>query len=161
MVAMARTRKVETLLELCVARAVRARGGSGSSIGDAIAAMPKGVVGCGAVVLWAIATRELGHLPTTVEFAEWWRISERQAWRYRANVHELFPGNELAAIVEHVAGGIDELPAGLDRRQALKLAAKVKLSQDPGARSPAPPPRQAGRMRAGAPEPANAAAEAG
>jgi hypothetical protein len=40
---------------------------------------------------WAIAHRELGHTPLVHEYASYWKISERTAWREMARFKEAFP----------------------------------------------------------------------
>lgn len=62
----------------------------------------RGALAAARVAQWAIATAELGHVPTTVEYAEWWAIDERTGWRHRALVHEAF-GDEWQPVVERVA----------------------------------------------------------
>lgn len=41
---------------------------------------------------WAICAEDLGHEPTTTEFAAWWKdSSERTAWRRISRFREAFP----------------------------------------------------------------------
>jgi len=62
----------------------------------------RGAIAAARVAQWAIATAELGHVPTTVEYAEWWSINERTGWRHRSLVHEAL-GDEWVAAVEMIA----------------------------------------------------------
>jgi hypothetical protein len=94
-------RKPATLLELCVAR----RG------------LHRGALTAAWVIQWAATARELGKFPTTAEYAEWWAVSDRNAWRHRAAIHEAL-GDDYQAVVLHIA---QELDARMSRRQAMKL----------------------------------------
>jgi hypothetical protein len=122
------TVQARTLLELCVARAIKARGGDPRSLLDNVSAIPKGQAACGAVMLWAVVTKELGHVPTTVEFADFWRISERMGWKYRARVVELFP-DEFVELLEHAAAYVPDVPKRMSARQAVLLAPDVALGR--------------------------------
>jgi hypothetical protein len=95
------TRKPATLLELCIAR----RG------------VHRGAVTAAWVVQWAATARELGKFPTTAEYAEWWNVSERNAWRHRAAIHEAL-GDEYERVVLRLG---DEIDARMSRRDQLKL----------------------------------------
>lgn len=107
------TRRVQarTLLELCVGRA-----------GGTLKAVPKGTRVATFITEWAIASRELGGPITTAQYAEWWKVSERQAWRRRAAFKELFP--ELAEPQELA----DVVLQALDRREQPTPLAKVVLA---------------------------------
>jgi hypothetical protein len=63
----------------------------------------RGALAAARVAQWAIATADLGHVPTTVEYVAYWAISERTGWNHRALVHEAF-GEDWPRVVEHVAG---------------------------------------------------------
>lgn len=78
----------------------------------------KGAKSVEVVITWAIATQELGHelgsedtgsLSAAVrEFGEYWRLSERTAWRDLHRFRAVFPEEEsparLAAVVIRTAG---------------------------------------------------------
>lgn len=59
------------------------------------------------VAQWAIATHELGHVPTTVEYADYWYCDERTGWRHRASCAAVF-GDEWQAVVESLAADIGD-----------------------------------------------------
>lgn len=63
-----------TVLQACVARVGQTRG--------ALAAA--------AVAQYAIAEYDLGKFPTAVEYADYWAISERTAFRHRARMERVF-----------------------------------------------------------------------
>ena len=65
----------------------------------------RGAIAAARVAQWAMTTADLGHLPTTVEYADWWAMSERNAWRHRSLVHEAF-GDDWATIVDDLAAEI-------------------------------------------------------
>lgn len=48
----------------------------------------RGSLAAANVAQLAIATRELGHFPTAVEYADYWSIDERSAWRHRARARD-------------------------------------------------------------------------
>lgn len=58
------------------------------------------------VAQYAITTRELGHVPTTVEYADYWALSERSGWDHRARVKSVF-GDDWREVVETVAAEIE------------------------------------------------------
>lgn len=66
----------------------------------------RGAIAAARVAQWAIATAELGHVPTTVEYSEWWAIDERTGWRHRALAHEAL-GEEWQTVVERLAREIE------------------------------------------------------
>lgn len=123
------TKRAETVLELCIARAIYVRGGDPASMLDNLAAMPQGQSACIAVVLWAMAAKSLGHMPTTVEFADFWRISERMGWKYRSRVTRLFPGDEFVQVVDQVARHVPDVSSVDSIRAASKVAPSVKLGR--------------------------------
>jgi hypothetical protein len=49
--------------------------------------------------MWVEAAHRLGEFPTTERFAAYVGKSERQAWRYRSAIHDVFPGDEMQAVV--------------------------------------------------------------
>jgi hypothetical protein len=60
--------------------------------------MRRGGLTAATVAQWAIAAADLGHMPTTVEYADWWGVDERTGWRHRAAIREVFGDNWQAAI---------------------------------------------------------------
>ena len=80
------------MLELCVARVGVHRGALAASY----------------VARYAMTMHRLdGKFPTAVEYADDWAIDERTAWRHRAKMQDAI-GEDWPAVVEHVAGHIDE-----------------------------------------------------
>jgi hypothetical protein len=98
-------RKVETLLEVCTARAVRARGGNPARAFDALRAVPQAMRACGLVIAWAMASAygTNGRVAFGREYADYWRCTERQAWRDRARIRELFEPSEFEQLITSVA----------------------------------------------------------
>lgn len=43
---------------------------------------------------WAVARDELGKPPTALEYAAYWKVSERTAWRDRAAFSKAFPDEQ-------------------------------------------------------------------
>jgi len=103
-----------TLLELCVGRA-----------GGNVRASWRGLKVCEYVIEWSIAAQALGKMPTTVEYAEWWAMSERSAWRHRAAIRELFPGEEFPRLVEAVSVQMTARLAAGPRRRLHDLPAPL------------------------------------
>jgi hypothetical protein len=93
-----------TVLEVCVRRL----------------GVHRGAVAAANVAQWALAADSLGHFPTTVEYAEWWAISERTAWRHRARCHSAL-GDDWQNVVESIAREIDERSP----RAVMKLRVRV------------------------------------
>lgn len=54
------------------------------------------------IAQYAIAQAELGHFPTAVEYADYWAISERTAWRHRSRCEAAF-GDAWPEVVEQLA----------------------------------------------------------
>lgn len=79
-------RQARTVLEVCVARL----------------GVHRGAVAAANVAQWAIATHELGHVPTTVEYAEYWAIAERSGWNHRARIRDAL-GEDWQPVVESIA----------------------------------------------------------
>jgi hypothetical protein len=102
--AVAKTRDPRTLLELCIARAGAVRGRPGGFLD-----VRRGGVAATRVVLWALASKPLGRVAPTASYAEFWRLSERQAWRHRADLHELFPGDEFELVIAAVMRTVPNL----------------------------------------------------
>lgn len=80
----------------------------------------RGGLAAAAVAQYAMTTADLGRLPSTTEYRDWWNISERTAWRHRERMHEVF-GDEWRAVVERVA-------AEVKRRHARSPRAVMQLS---------------------------------
>lgn len=66
----------------------------------------RGALAAAHVAQWVIATDDLGHVPTTVEYSEYWAIDERTGWRHRANVAAVL-GDEWQAAVEALVREVD------------------------------------------------------
>jgi hypothetical protein len=62
----------------------------------------RGAIAAARVAQWAMATAELGHIPSTTEYAEWWAVDERTGWRHRAAVRSVF-GENWQPTVERIA----------------------------------------------------------
>lgn len=62
----------------------------------------RGALAAARVAQWVIVTAELGYVPTTVEYAEWWSVSERTGWNHRALVHAAL-GEEWPQSIERIA----------------------------------------------------------
>lgn len=103
-----------TLLAVCVARS-----------GGKLRASWHGLKVCEYVIEWAIVAHELERMPTTEEYREWWAISERSAWRHRAAIRELFPGDEFPRLVEGVAAQMTARLAAGSRRRLYDLPVRV------------------------------------
>lgn len=82
----------------------------------------RGAIAAARAAQWAITTNELGHFPTTVEYAEWWAIDERTGWRHRALIHEAL-GGEWASIVTRMA-----VAAGRRQARSPRAVQKLKLA---------------------------------
>lgn len=46
------------------------------------------------VTCWAIVRQDLGRAPYVHEYADWWKVSERTAWREMATFSKAFPEEE-------------------------------------------------------------------
>jgi hypothetical protein len=68
-------RPARSLLEQCVAR-------GGVLKGSRVAQY---------TIAWAIVWRDLDREPTVSEYAEWWKESERTAYKHQAEFREAFP----------------------------------------------------------------------
>lgn len=80
--------KRETILDACTAKL----------------GVHRGALAAAWVAQWAMAADELGHFPTTVEYAECWALSERNAWRHRAAIRDVF--GDVEPVVMAVAAQI-------------------------------------------------------
>lgn len=97
------------------------------------AGLRKGAKAVEVVSTWAIATAKVGHelgahekgdLSSAIrEYAAYWKLSERTAWRDLGRFREVFPEEEsparLAALV--AGAGTEVLPAGHRARGVLGL----------------------------------------
>ena len=83
--------KRQTVLQVCVA-----------ALG-----VHRGALAAANVAQHAMATCELGHVPTATEYAEYWAMHERSAWRHRERVREVF-GEDWREVVEAVAAQISD-----------------------------------------------------
>jgi hypothetical protein len=70
------------------------------------AGVHRGALTAARVAQWALAADDLGHFPTTVEYAEWWAVDERTAWRHRASIKDVFGDVEpvVMAVAAEIAG---------------------------------------------------------
>jgi hypothetical protein len=46
------------------------------------------------ITCWAIVRQDLGRAPFVHEYADWWKVSERTAWREMAGFAKAFPDEE-------------------------------------------------------------------
>jgi hypothetical protein len=65
----------------------------------------RGAIAAAQVAQWALVTAELGRVPTTAEYAEYWAVIERTGWNHRANVRRVF-GDDWQSVVEQLADEI-------------------------------------------------------
>jgi len=65
----------------------------------------RGAITAAHVAQWALATADLGHVPTTVEYADYWAVKERTGWNHRAGVRDVF-GDDWPELVEDLAAEI-------------------------------------------------------
>lgn len=83
----------------------------------------RGALAVARVSQWAMVTAELGHVATTVEYAEWWAISERTGWYHRALIQEAL-GDQWPEIVTKFAEVIVARQVR-SPRAAMKLAVEL------------------------------------
>jgi hypothetical protein len=81
----------------------------------------RGAIAAARVAQWAIATRELGHVPTVAEYSDWWALSERTGWYHASRIEAVF-GDEWRDVVELVAREIDRR---MSPRQVQRLTVVV------------------------------------
>jgi hypothetical protein len=75
------------------------------------------------MVEWQIARDQLGRESITLaEFREWWRISERTAYRDQAYFREAFPGETTPDRL------LDAALAAWDQRRGVQNLANVPVS---------------------------------
>jgi hypothetical protein len=79
-------RKPRTVLEHCVAKL----------------GVHQGAFAAANVAQYAIATKDLGHVPTTDEYCEWWAVSERTGWYHRSRIRDVF-GDDWPDVIEQVS----------------------------------------------------------
>jgi hypothetical protein len=84
-------RKPRTIHELCIARL----------------GVHRGAIAAARVAQWAMVAHDLGRLPTTVEYAEWWSLDERTGWRHRAAIRDAL-GEEWEPTIEALAAQITD-----------------------------------------------------
>lgn len=72
------------------------------------------------VAQYAIATRDLGRVPSNSEYESYWAVSNRTAERHRAGIRDVY-GDDWRDVVEWLASEID-------RRRVRAPGALVKLS---------------------------------
>jgi hypothetical protein len=75
----------------------------------------KGALAAAHIAQWALATAELGHVPTTVEYAEFWFVDERTGWRHRADCRDVLGENWQDVVLA--------LAAAADRRSTAAVVA--------------------------------------
>lgn len=68
----------------------------------------KGALAAANVAQWALATYDLGHVPTVVEYAEYWAIAERTGWLHGKRAADVFGKDEWRSVVEAVAAEITQ-----------------------------------------------------
>jgi hypothetical protein len=65
----------------------------------------RGAIVAAYVAQYAIAADELGHVPSTSEYRDYWAISERTAWLHRSKMRDVF-GEEWRTVVESVVAAM-------------------------------------------------------
>ncbi|HEY8773078.1 MAG TPA: hypothetical protein VIM05_00795 [Gaiellaceae bacterium] len=103
-----KSKRPATVLEVCVARL----------------GVHRGALAAANVAQWAMATRDLGHVPTTVEYAEYWSISERNGWLHRSRIRAAL-GDEWPVVVEKLAAYVGDIRSP---RAAMKLRAPLVVA---------------------------------
>jgi hypothetical protein len=65
------------------------------------------------MVSWRICADDLAHEPTAEEYADWWKVSRRTAYREQALFREAFPGESSPArLLEATAHAWASRPSG-------------------------------------------------
>jgi len=100
-------RKARTVQQVCIAKL----------------GVHRGAVAAARIAQYAIATRELGHVPTTEEYSEYWAVAERTAWLHRRAVRDVFGDDNWRQVVEQVAAEIDRGAGSLSPRRVMDLPA--------------------------------------
>jgi hypothetical protein len=67
----------------------------------------RGALAAAHVAQWALATHDLGHVPTTAEYADYWAVIERTGWNHRRRIRDAL-GDDWPAIVDELAHAIGE-----------------------------------------------------
>jgi hypothetical protein len=75
------------------------------------------------MIAWDVARREVGDDLTVAAYAEWWKLSERTAWRELATFHELFPDERNPTRI------MRELQGQWESRRGVRGLGAVKLGQ--------------------------------
>lgn len=97
-----------------------------------LAGVRKGAAAVSCLVAWAIAEESVGlplgdDLTSQVRnYAKWWRITERTAWRDLAAFKQAFPGEDSPARLAAELRQAVELRR-LERREAMALAGSLAL----------------------------------
>jgi hypothetical protein len=66
----------------------------------------RGAVTAAWVAQYALQARDLGRVPTVVEYSTEWNIDERSGWRHREAIREVF-GDSWRDVVLSVAAAIE------------------------------------------------------
>lgn len=83
----------------------------------------RGGVYCAQFLQLALTARRLGRVPTAVEYADDWAISERSAWYHREHARGVFGERWEEAVLE-VAGLLEE---AMSRKQAREVVVPGRL----------------------------------
>jgi hypothetical protein len=67
----------------------------------------RGALAAAKVFQYAQATRDLGHVPSHVEYARYWHVAERNGKKHRSQIQAVF-GDEWEAVIERVAARMDD-----------------------------------------------------
>jgi len=70
----------------------------------------KGGLAAAHIAQWVMVTAELGRVPTTVEYSEWWAVDERTGWRHRAECRAVL-GDEWQSVVQQLADHVTQKQA--------------------------------------------------
>jgi hypothetical protein len=79
---------------------------------------------CATIACLAIAGHRLGRWPTQVDYAQYWKTSERTAQREWQRVEDVFGEGQLDALARHIAS---ELGHRLADRNAQAAACSVSM----------------------------------
>jgi hypothetical protein len=63
------------------------------------------------VALVVMATGDLGHFPSSREYAEWGALNQRTAFRQWEGIREVF-GDEWRTVIERLAAEVDRRASG-------------------------------------------------
>jgi hypothetical protein len=67
----------------------------------------RGALAAANVAQLAMATHDLGHVPTGVEYSEYWSVSDRTAWYHRSRVRDAL-GDDWEAFVVQLARAVGD-----------------------------------------------------